>query len=104
MLYCLILKSNWFATCIIQIQPRFLSSHQFTMSESKDQITVQASGVDRDISTSSLAKDSQMGAQRSSSQAEASEHPVQPADLVDQKKGFFGYFKTKEFYITVVLG
>jgi hypothetical protein len=45
-----------------------------------------------------------MGAQRSSSQAEASEHPVQPADLVDQKKGFFGYFKTKEFYITLVLG
>lgn len=75
------------------------------MSESKDQITVQASGVDHDISaSSSLAKDSQTGAQRSSSQVEASEHPVQPADLVDQKKGFFGYFKTKEFYITLVLG
>lgn len=74
------------------------------MAESKDQITVQASGVDHDISTSSLAKDSQMGAQSSSSQEEASEHPVQPADLVDQKKGFFGYFKTKEFYITLVLG
>lgn len=74
------------------------------MSESKDQITVQASGVDHDISTHSLAKDAQTGAQSSSSQAEASERPVEPADLVDQKKGFFGYFRTKEFYITVALG
>jgi solute carrier family 35 protein F1/2 len=74
------------------------------MSESKDQVTVQASGVDHDTSTHSLAKDDQVGAQSSSSQAEASERPVQPADLVDQKKGFFGYFKTKEFYITLVLG
>lgn len=73
------------------------------MSESKDQITVQASGVDHDLSTPSLAKDAQ-GAQSSSSQAETSEHPVQPADLVDQKKGSFGYFRTKEFYITVALG
>lgn len=71
------------------------------MSESKDQITVQATGIDHDTSTHSLAEDAQ-GAQ--TSQAEASEHPVQPADLVDQKKGSFGYFKTKEFYITVILG
>ena len=74
------------------------------MSEWKNQVSVQASGVDHDTSTHSLAKDAQLGAQSSSSQAEASERPVQPADVVDQKKGFFGYFKTKEFYITLVLG
>jgi solute carrier family 35 protein F1/2 len=74
------------------------------MFESKDQVTVQASGVDRDTSTRSLSKDAQAGAQSSSSQADASERAVQPADLVDQKKGFFGYFKTKEFYITLALG
>lgn len=74
------------------------------MSESKDQITVQASGVEHGSSTNSLAKDAQTDAQSSSSQVEASECPVQPADLVDQKKGAFGYFKTKEFYITVLLG
>lgn len=33
-----------------------------------------------------------------------SEHAA-PADVVDEeKKGFFAYFKTKEFYITLALG
>ncbi|KAL4780706.1 hypothetical protein BJX76DRAFT_37547 [Aspergillus varians] len=31
--------------------------------------------------------------------------PETPADLIDErKKGFFAYFKTKEFYITLILG
>lgn len=69
------------------------------MSDSKDQITVQASDIDH-----SIPKDAQTGAGSSSSPEEASERPVAPADLIDQKKGLFTYFRTKEFYITVILG
>lgn len=78
------------------------------MAESKDHVTVHASGVEVDggrasaSSSHSLPKDAAVAVAQSSSQEERS---VQPADQVDeQKKGFFAYFKTKEFYITVILG
>lgn len=78
------------------------------MSESKDHVTVQASGVEVDAgrasssSVHSLPKDATVAVAQSSSQEENS---VQPADQVDEeKKGFLAYFKTKEFYITVILG
>ncbi|CAI7589706.1 unnamed protein product [Penicillium bialowiezense] len=76
------------------------------MSESKDHVTVQASGVEVDAgrasssSVHSLPKDAAVAVAQSSSREEAV-----PADQVDeQKKGFLAYFKTKEFYITVILG
>jgi solute carrier family 35 protein F1/2 len=79
------------------------------MSGSKDQVTVQASGLDYDAprasssSAHSLPKDAAVAVAQSSSRQES--QAEQPADLVDeQKKGFLAYFKTKEFYITVVLG
>lgn len=80
------------------------------MSESKDQITIQASGLDdhtagrgSSSSTHSAPKDAAIVGVQSSSQVEGS--ATQPADQVDeQKKGTFAYFRTKEFYITVVLG
>lgn len=80
----------------------------FGMSNSKDQVIVQASSVDGDAgrasssSARSLPKDPALGVAESSSREE---HSEQPADQVDeQKKGFLAYFKTKEFYITVILG
>lgn len=80
----------------------------FVMSNSKDQIIVQASSVDGDAgrasssSARSSPKDPAVGVAQSSSREE---HSEQPADQVDeQKKGFLAYFKTKEFYITVALG
>ncbi|KAJ5146028.1 Protein of unknown function DUF914 eukaryotic [Penicillium bovifimosum] len=81
------------------------------MSEFKEQVTVQSSGIGKyndghvGSSTNSLPKDAVVAGAQSSSQADDSERPVQPADLVDeQKKGSFAYFRTKEFYITVILG
>lgn len=77
------------------------------MSESKDHVTVQASGVEVDAgrasssSVHSLPKDAAVAVAQSSSR----EEDAAPADQVDeQKKGFLAYFKTKEFYITVILG
>jgi solute carrier family 35 protein F1/2 len=79
------------------------------MSEFKDQVTVQATGVDYDAarassySAHSLPKDAAVAVAQSSSRQES--QAEQPADQVDeQKKGFLAYFKTKEFYITVILG
>jgi solute carrier family 35 protein F1/2 len=79
------------------------------MSESKDQVTVQAGGIDYDAgrasssSAHSLPKDAAVAVAQSSSRQES--RAEQPADQVDeQKKGFLAYFKTKEFYITVILG
>jgi solute carrier family 35 protein F1/2 len=96
-----------------RITPLFkLAARRFTMSESKEQITIQSSGIDQyneghagSSSTHSLPKDAVVAEVQSSSQADDSRRPAQPADIVDeQKKGSFAYFRTKEFYITVILG
>jgi solute carrier family 35 protein F1/2 len=81
----------------------------FTMSESKDQVTVQASTVDEparaNSSAQSLPKDDAVAVAQSSSREEETDRPEQPADQIDeQKKGRLAYFKTKEFYIVLVLG
>lgn len=71
------------------------------MSDSKDQVAVQATASNTD-STSSLPKDTaEVVVQRPVGDEEA----LAPADQVDtKKKGFFAYFKTKEFYIVLLLG
>lgn len=70
------------------------------MSDSKDQVTVQT--ADPSATSSSLPKDTSVAVVQSHSAS--SEHAA-PADVVDEeKKGFFAYFKTKEFYITLALG
>jgi solute carrier family 35 protein F1/2 len=79
------------------------------MSESKDQVTVQASTVDEPARTSSsaqsLPKDAAVAVAPSSSREEETERPEQPADQIDElKKGRLAYFKTKEFYIVLALG
>ncbi|KAJ5664971.1 solute carrier family 35 member [Penicillium maclennaniae] len=73
------------------------------MSGSKDQITVQTA----EPVSPSLPKDSAITVVRSSSavQTENENGPETPADKVDeQKKGYFAFLKTKEFYIIVILG
>ncbi|KAJ5573505.1 solute carrier family 35 member [Penicillium hispanicum] len=70
------------------------------MSDSKDQVTVQEAHPAN--SSSSLPKDD---AAVAVVQSPTAEHSVAPADQIDQeKKGFLAYFKTKEFYIVLILG
>ena len=70
------------------------------MSGSKDQVTVQEAHPTR--SSSSIPKDDSAVAVV---QSPTAEDLAVPADQVDQeKKGFLAYFKTKEFYIVLVLG
>lgn len=70
------------------------------MSDSKDQITVQTA---EPTATPSLQPKGTSDILVQSHSA-GSEHAA-PADVVDEeKKGFFAYFKTKEFYITLALG
>lgn len=53
----------------------------------------------------SLPKDSAITVVQSRSAVQTEEDGQMPADKVDeQKKGFFAFLKTKEFYIIVVLG
>lgn len=71
------------------------------MSASKDEVAVQT--ADPQTPSESFPKDPSVAVVQSPSSDE-SEH-VAPADVVDEKKkGFFAYFKTKEFYITLALG
>jgi solute carrier family 35 protein F1/2 len=72
------------------------------MSDSKDQVTVQAAdSIDR-VSSSSQPKDASVAVVNS---AASEGSPVVLADKVDEeKKGFLAYFKTKEFYIVLALG
>lgn len=73
------------------------------MSDSKDQITVQTA----EPTSPSLPRDSAVTVVQSSSvvQTENEHEPETAADKVDeQKKGFFAFLKTKEFYIILVLG
>ncbi|KAJ6107273.1 solute carrier family 35 member [Penicillium sp. IBT 18751x] len=73
------------------------------MSDSKDQTTVQTA----EPNSPSLPKDSAITVVQSSSavQTENGNGPESPADKVDeQKKGYFAFLKTKEFYIIVILG
>lgn len=70
------------------------------MSDSKNQVTVQTS--EPTATASPLPRDTSVAVVQSLSAD--SEHAA-PADVVDEgKKGFFAYFKTKEFYITLALG
>ncbi|KAJ5649386.1 solute carrier family 35 member [Penicillium longicatenatum] len=70
------------------------------MSDSKNQVAVQATASNAN-STSSSPKDTAEVVVQSQRDEEA----LAPADQVDtQKKGFFAYFKTKEFYIVLLLG
>ncbi|KAJ5702560.1 solute carrier family 35 member [Penicillium malachiteum] len=70
------------------------------MSDSKAQVTVQATASDPH-STQSLAKDATVVTDTT----HADEEAQAPADEADpRKKSFFAYFKTKEFYIVVLLG
>lgn len=56
-------------------------------------------------SAQSLPKDAAVAVAQSSSREEETDGPEQPADQIDQqKKGRLAYFKTKEFYIVLVLG
>ena len=72
------------------------------MSHSKDQVAVQATSSGTD-SSPSLPKDASVEVVQSPV-AEDEPAPA-PADLVEEKKkGFFAYFKTKEFYIVLILG
>ncbi|KAL4789403.1 hypothetical protein BDV19DRAFT_26026 [Aspergillus venezuelensis] len=66
------------------------------MSDNKFQTTVQTV-------VSTPDSESPVSAGASPSGAESS--PETPADQIDEeKKGFFAYFRTKEFYITLILG
>lgn len=73
------------------------------MSDSKDQVTVQTG----EPASPSLPKDSAVTVVQSSPnvQTENEDEPSAPADKLDeQKKGFFAFLKTKEFYIILALG
>jgi len=66
------------------------------MSNPKDQVTVQTT----EPASQSLPKDSVV----TTVQTETENEPT-PADRVDEeKKGFLAFFKTKEFYIILILG
>lgn len=71
------------------------------MAERRDSLSHQA-GSGEDLQ-SSQGKDGVVEVVQSSADAE-SEAPA-PADVVDdEKKGFFAFFKTKEFWIILALG
>lgn len=73
------------------------------MSAAKDEVSEQT--VDRQTQTpsESLPKDASVAVVQTPPSDE-SENEV-PADVIDEKKkGFFAYFKTKEFYIALALG
>lgn len=71
------------------------------MSDSKDQIAVQATASNA-TSTPSLAKDATEVVVQTPAADEEAQAPVD--EVVTKKKGFFAYFKTKEFYIVLLLG
>lgn len=85
------------------------------MANKKDQITVQTSSTDPEGGPSSQspppAKQDASVVVTTASAQEASgsgsgegETPAVGDQVDEQKKGFLAYFKTKEFYITLVLG
>ena len=66
------------------------------MADNKFQTTVQTVVSTPDSERPVTAHANPSGAQSS---------PETPADQIDEeKKGFFAYFRTKEFYITLILG
>jgi solute carrier family 35 protein F1/2 len=70
------------------------------MSDSKNQVAVQATASNADFTSSSPKDTAEVVVQ-----TQRDEEALAPADQVDtQKKGFFAYFKTKEFYIVLLLG
>lgn len=72
------------------------------MSGSKDQVAVQASGAGANVPPS--PKDASVSVVQSPAADDNHEAPA-PADQVDEeKKGFLAFFKTKEFYIILLLG
>lgn len=80
------------------------------MATAKDQIAVQTSAAESESSTPSQAQVQAQTAHSKNAPVTVTE-PGQDGgegttgDQVDtQKKGFLAYFKTREFYITLVLG
>lgn len=75
------------------------------MSDTKPEPVVQASSTDpNNISDSSQSKQDPPVEVTTAPQEEDSENET-PADQVEgKKKGFWAYFRTKEFYITLLLG
>lgn len=72
------------------------------MSGSKDQSAVQA--TDDIVDSPSSPKDASVAVVQSTT-AEDEPDSRAPADQVDEeKKGFLAFFKTKEFYIILILG
>lgn len=85
------------------------------MANKKDQITVQASSTDPESGPPSQSRPpakqdasvvvTTASAQEASGSGSGEGETPAVGDQVDQqKKGFLAYFKTKEFYITLVLG
>lgn len=87
------------------------------MANTKDQITIQTSSTDPEDGPSTQSppptkKDASVvvttaSAQEASGSGSGSgegEAPTTGDQVDEQKKGFLAYFKTKEFYITLVLG
>jgi len=87
------------------------------MADSKDQIAVQTTSAGPDTTLSPhltpkqnasvvvTAAEGEPGTSGSGSGDGGEAEPTAAGDQVDeQKKGFLAYFKTKEFYITLVLG
>lgn len=84
------------------------------MADRKDQITVQTTSTEPDTTLSphlapkqnaSVVVTAAEGEPEASGSGSGDGGPPAAGDQVDeQKKGFLAYFKTKEFYITLVLG
>lgn len=87
------------------------------MANTKDEITVHTSSMEPDGGPSSQSSPpskqdasvvvttaSAQEASGSGSGAGEGETPAAGDQVDEQKKGFLAYFKTKEFYITLVLG
>lgn len=84
------------------------------MADPKDQIAVQTTSTDFNTTLSASKQNASVVVTAAEGEPESSSSgsgdggeggPPAAGDQVDeQKKGFLAYFKTKEFYITLVLG
>lgn len=84
------------------------------MADPKDQIAVQTTSTDSNTTLSASKQNASVVVTAAEGEPESSSSgsgdggeggPPAAGDQVDeQKKGFLAYFKTKEFYITLVLG
>lgn len=75
------------------------------MPDTKDHVAVQASPADPNKASSSQCLPAPGSSQANIVDGNNGDVSEAPADAIDtSKKGFFAYFRTKEFYITLVLG